>query len=307
MSSIYQIVHELGKIFSVNYVFNPIVAYNKETGQPYMLLPEHDKENLQSLVSTNDNVIVNYMYWDYKFCDKNNISEKDKDYLLRNVSKDYYIRDDVAQGSLLVLIACFNILLQTYIISDKKLYIKLLDSINIDKGILVDFLIETKINLPINDNFNYLLKKVFSFENENPKILNFLFKNEMYYTADQIENILSEIDFGGLNEAAVFFVFNNNTYSQEQKLFYTKALIKAYDDIIDTVPTLYLDAKNYKPFLGYHLFSMKVNNNLVKLFYEVIELFFANGGAREIRFYNHEELDKFFIERSKYINEMVKD
>lgn len=303
MSSIYLIVKKLQKILTDEktlFVLNPVVAYDKETGFNYMMLSDYDDTALKKLVLQNNNIIVNYCYWNYKYCTKNNISEKDKDYLLRKITEEYYIRNDVALGSLLSLIACYDILLHTYIIDKKETYIELLNSVNLDKSIITDFLIHTHFDLPLNENYMYLITKNFK-----GNVLNLIFKKKVLFSPEQIEIILSNVDYGGINFAAEY-IFNNEIYDQKQRLLYAKSLINSYDDIIDTVPIIYLSAEKYKPSLAYYLFSMKVDGPLTNLFFEVLKLFIDKGGAREVHFFGHDRLSDFFESRNGQIREMLK-
>lgn len=298
MSSIYSCIIKLKKLININYVFKPVVAEDVN-GKVLLLLENYEsKKQLKEIIINNDTKI-NYIYWDYNFCDINNLSENDKDYLLKKIKLDYYVKDSVALGSLLSLIVCYNLLVHTYEIEDKNIYIELLDSINIDKNIVIDFLIENKFILPLNDNYLILIKRIFK---NNVKILNLIFKSKCLFSNDEIELILNEFDYGGINFASEF-IFNSN-YSLKQKLIYSKILINSYDEIIDPEPVLYLRADNYKPSLAYYLFSMKVDGNLTNLFFEVLKLFIDKGGAKEVYFYGNKELSDFFQCRNKQIKEM---
>lgn len=303
MSSIYLSVLKLKNSLPdtiIKFSFNPLVAYDIKDNKPLMLLEDYSNKELKKMVKYK-NVIVNYMYWNYEFCTLDNLSEKDKDYLLKDITEDYYVRDAVALGSLLAIIACYNILVHTFSIEDAKTYREVLDSINLDKSVMVNFLIENNFCLPLNDNYLLLIERVFK---DNVKILNFVFKSKnCLFSAEQVQIILSKIDYGGINFAAEF-IFNNR-YSDEQKLLYTKALINSYDEIIDQNKIIYLNANNYKPILAYYLFSMKVDGKLTPLYFEVLRLFVDSGGAQEVHFYDNEELSEFFECRNKQIKEML--
>lgn len=303
MSSIYLSILELKNLLPdtvIKFPFNPLVAYNIRDNKPLMLLEDYSDKKLKKLVK-DKSVIVNYMYWNYEYCNVYNLSEKDKNYLLRNITEDYYVKNDVALGSLLAKIACYNILVHTFDISDIEQYKQVLDSINLDKSVMVNFLIENNICLPLNDNYLLLIERVFK---DNVKILNFVFKSKnCLFTPDQVQTILSKIDYGGINFAAEF-IFNNR-YSDKQKLTYTKALINSYDEIIDQNKIIYLNANNYKPILAYYLFSMKVDGELTQLYFNVLRLFIDNGGAHEIHFYDNKELSEFFECRNKQIKTML--
>jgi hypothetical protein len=303
MSSVYLSVLKLKNLLPnvvIKFPFNPLVAYDMRDNKPTMLLEDYGTKELKKIVK-NNNIIVSYMYWNYEFCDIHNLSEKDKDYLLKDVTEDYYVRDNVALGSMLATIACYNILVHTYSIEDLNTYIQVLDSINLDKSVMVNFLIENNFCLPLNDNYLLLIGRVFK---DNVKVLNFVFKNnKCLFAADQVQEILSIIDYGGINFAAEF-IFNNR-YSDKQKLLYTKALIISYDEIIDQESVKYLNANNYKPCLAYYLFSMKVDGKLTSLFFEVLKLFVDSGGSREIHFYENEELSEFFECRNNQIKEIL--
>lgn len=305
MSSIYLIIKKLQKVLTkskTEFALDPIVAYDRETGFNYMLLSDYDDKELKKLVlQKKKDIVVNYCYWNYKYCDKNNLSEKDKDFLLKKITEDYYVRDDVAMGSLLSLIACYDILLHTYTINEKTVYIELMNSINLDKTIIADFLIHNHFELPLNENYMYLIVKNF---NEN--VLNLIFKKKVLFSPEQIEIILSSVDYGGINFAAEY-IFNNEIYDQKQKLLYTNALVNSYDDIIDTVPIIYLSSETYKPSLAYYLFSMKIEGALTNLFFNVLRTFIDKGGAREIHFFGHDHLSDFFEARNEQIKEMLKN
>lgn len=302
MSSIYSSVLKLKKILpaaDINFPFNPVVAYDKRNEKPLMFLEDYNKKELKLLAE--NNAIINYIYWDYNYCTIKNISEKDKDYLLKDINGDYYVRDMVSLGSLLCTIACYNILVHTFSIENLNIYTEVLDATNLDKNVLVNFLISNKFCLPLNDNYLLLIERAFK---DNVKILNFVFKKKnCLFTPEQVQNILSRIDYGGINFAAEF-IFNNN-YNSEQKLLYTKALILSYDEEIDQDKIVYLNANNYKPSLAYYLFSMKIDGKLTNLYFDVLQLFIDNGGAYEIHFYGNDELSEFFECRNKQIKEMI--
>jgi hypothetical protein len=295
-------IEKINKFFQSERVKLPLpaeVAVDKETSELLLRLEDYTEEKLKELVAEKD-VYVNYLFWNYDYCNVNNLCNKDKTHLTKDIKTPFFDLDIVSVGVLISTISHYELLLHTYTVEEVENYEKLLRDINIDKNIVSKFLIDNNFCLPLNENFLLLIKRVFGPNN----ILDFIFREkECRFSCEQIKTILTEVEFDNMNEAGEH-IFNNYNYSLEDKLFYIKALLEVYDGTIDTNPTIYLNEKIYKPCLGYHLFSIQVEGRITRLYYEVMGLFFAKGGVKNIIFVNNSELTDFFAERSKHIRDV---
>lgn len=221
----------------------------------------------------NKDIKVHPYFWNHNYCLFNmlNIEEKFSDL----VTPDTYLINSqfFEAGSIIMLLSFFNILSLTYEINNQEEYEKLLNRLNIDRNIMSKFLIDNNLNLPLTDNLMLLIKRIF----RNNNITNFLFTPKIIFNCDQIALILSHFDYGSVNQISSD-IFNSNLTDKE-KLCLCQDLIRQYSQPINADPIIYLKIKNFRPYLGYYLYTMMVDNELTNIYFQVWQSYINNQGA----------------------------
>lgn len=227
-------------------------------------------------IDTNNDKINQY-YWDYK------------------INTKAQLEDNIDLGYLLTNILMHEILVNMYLLNDKK-FEKLLLEINMDRNIMSKLLISYNYKLVNTYNYFLLIKRIFNSNN----ITDLLFpKNKkINFTCEQLTFILSDMGFNGINNV-YYKISSNKKLSIEEKLKHIKCLLEINNDLIDQETTIYYSIKKPKLFLGFYLFNLDLDEKLNNLFYEVLKLFFLNNGVREIIVVDNFELNEKM--KSKYL------
>lgn len=279
--SLYHYITNLNKLLNnrLCYQGSQIVAikYNSVV----MTEENYSEEELRKHSSSAD-ILIHPFFWNYKFCSIDNL-------LTSNNYEEISLGDNqkmVNCGKLLSEISLHEVLYKAYTLNHDD-FKKVLNEINIDRNIYSNLMIKLNYNLPMNENYKALIERVFI----DKKIIDFIFNKHCYFSAEQIENILTNIDFGNINDASCP-IFSSTKYSIIDKLRYAKALICAYQYSIDNEKIIYYSVKNPKIYLALYLFQLDLEGGIVDLYYDVLAHFFYNKGANKIIVIDNDRLNK---------------
>lgn len=289
--SIYLYLKELEKLTKGQFKLPPfhnIIVYKKNSLEPLIASKDEDLNIKLEEISKNDDICINYNFWNYKINNYNQLSLKfteeleDKiKVLVENVKSSGF-------GLFLNHILFHEILTNIYKLDEKEFEF-MLDKINIDRNVINKLMIEYNYKLPITYNYFLLIKRIF----KDFKILNLIFhpdNEECYFTCEQIISILEEINFGDIN-FAYYNIVSNIHYSLEKKLRYIECLLEVYNDRIDQESIIYYSVKNPKYSLTFYLLNLDIEGPLTNLYYQITDLALSKNAAKKIIVIDDSELN----------------
>ena len=288
--SIYLYLKEIEKATAGEFKIPPlpqIIAHYKNDETAYLTINDDLSDLDQKLM--NSDIFINYYYWNYQFNTYDQLSPKFLESLSSKIKVITPNLKSASFGLFLNHIILHEILASVYKL-DEENFTLFLDRINIDRNVMNKLLIEYNYNLPVNYNYFLLIKRLFS----NYKVLNLIFNkrdSESHFTCQQIIDILSEIDFGDINNA-YYQITTNQNYSLENKLRYIECLLESYKGSVNQESTIYYSIKNPQPILGLYLFNLDIEGPLTNLYYKIMKLYFAANGTKKFIVIDDEELNK---------------
>ena len=287
--SIYQYTKELEKLthgFFKQPLMPEIIVRNTNSDEPLLNQGEKDLDKRLVELSEKKNICVDHRFWNYKYNSFNQLSSNFREEILNKID---VVMEDVkgaSYGYFLYHIILHEILVNVYTLEKDK-FIVFLNEVNIDRNVMSKLLISYSYKLPVTSNYFLLLKRLF----HDYRILDLIFgKEECYYSCQQIYDILTEIEYGGINDAYLKITSNRN-YTFEMKLKYIKCLLETYNDMIDQEAIIYYSVKNPQPLLGLWIYKLDIEGPLTNIYYEILNLFTAKGGVRKLIIIDDEELN----------------
>jgi hypothetical protein len=288
--SIYQYTKELEKLtngFFKQPLMPEIIVRNTNSEEPLLKL-NNEKELDKRLIELSEkkNICVDYRFWNYKYNSFDQLSSNFREEILDKIDVVMENVKAASYGYFLYHIILHEILVNTYTLN-KDNFIIFLNEVNIDRNVMSKLLISYGYKLPITGNYFLLLKRLF----HDYRILDLIFgKEECYYSCQQIYEVLTEIEYGGINDAYLKITSNPN-YSFEMKLKYIKCLLETYNDMIDQEKIIYYSVKNSYPLLGLWIYKLDIEGPFTNIYYEILNLFTAKGGVRKLIILDDEELN----------------
>ena len=171
----------------------------KSVEKPY-IPKKYDLSELKEIVRTYkyknkfyDHVFVEKEYFDYNFCNEDNISknletaiiEKEAEWI-HSVKDKKIDKKKFCMGYLVFQSLMIQILVNMYIITDNQNFKKYITMLSFNKNTISMFLLDLEFILPLNENYLTLINSVIT----NEKILDFVGKNYMRFSADDLDIVL---------------------------------------------------------------------------------------------------------------------
>jgi hypothetical protein len=295
--SIYSYSEKINSLLQRNIIkikIPEIIAYK---GNDKVYYDDYDEKKLEKLARKN--YIFNINFWNINYCDENNLSEEFKTEFFFQPPKSNIVNiNKINIGILVMSISFLNTLYLTYEVEDHDKYCEFLNNLNIDRNVFAKFIIENNFCLPLTENYLSLIKRIFT----NINIIDYVFNDKIIYNPNQIKSILEHFNFGSINFASQY-IFDNKYLSTKDKLCYIEVLLDLYDDDIDKDNIIFLNTKNFKPYLLYYLFSLDIDYDLNNFYFIIMEKFITKNGAHEIKIVNDDKLNDKMANKSKVIKD----
>ena len=270
-----------------------------KSGRKRFKFENYTTEKLEEFVKENDKVKVHPYYWNYKFCTLSNLDNNVNFNELTTPDNIILNTDLYFDGSIIMILTFMNILWITYCLKDEKEYIKFLnDSLNIDKELFVDFLINNNYNLPLTRNYYNLIKRIFRKGNNILKLL-LPYNKKPYYDVNEILSILENIDYGSIHD--VSYYLSKTRLDNCSKLRIINNLLENYDDVIDAKKNIYYSIKKRKRSLSFDLYSMDIEKDLVDYYFDIWDKIKLLGGSIKVIITDDDELNNKFLQRYEMI------
>jgi len=251
--------------------------------------PEEDFEKELLILSEKKDIYIDHHFWNYKYNQKNQLSPL----FLKDLENQIKVLiDDVsscAYGLFLTRIIFHEIIVNMYYLNSDK-FSNMLDNINIDKTVIKNILLSYNYNLPFNNNYLLLMKRLFN----DQKILELIFprnNKESFFSCQEINEILEEIPLEDIN-GAYNYITSNPKYSLETKLIYIKCLLENNKNLIDQEDTIYYSVNNPKLSLGFYLYNLNIEGPLTNIYYQIMDLFINMNGIKKIIVIDDDDLNK---------------
>ena len=98
----------------------------------YLSYDDYSEETLQNLVESRKNIYVDLEFWNYNYCTSKNLDPGIEKEIIDNLSVIVRSLKEFSTGTLVVWIILHEILLNTFKIKSKDLYLEYLSDININ-------------------------------------------------------------------------------------------------------------------------------------------------------------------------------
>lgn len=296
------------RFFNVNYDINVPKRTNvacAKKGNKYVSLDfdNYTEEKLRDFVKNekHTDVKVDYNFWDYNFCNENQLRRDDTMYFC-DFKTGMIDLSKFPVGYLVTVISMYNILLNTLVMKDEVLYEDYLNEAVIVKNFFAEFIINKKIVFPLTHNYLELLTRIFNEDN----IFNLLFQEKPMYPVGEISTILKRFKGWNINEKSIFIFEMRIT--NLNKLIYTNLLLDLYEDNIDRSYSVFYDTQVLNPSLGFYLFTLPIDNKLTDYYFKTMKHYLDKNGARYIDVINDRKLNdeiknKSLVLKDTFINE----
>ena len=273
-----------------------VVASNKKTK---LYFSQTNEENLKYFILTNYDVKVDDFFWDYNFCNSENLKKDLPDVDMADIEK-YNV------GKLITKIYMMKILANCFVVEDKR---EDLDKINIEKEIFRDFLINLDYKLPLTDGYFDLIVKVFCDKkytreiisyNQIDDIIIFLFKDEIRFKPDEITNILEKVKIKNFS-AASYYITSNENINQFNKLQYINIIINNQSSLLDEPNKYVISADNKDEYAGFNLLDIDIEKKNIDVYLNTVKNFIDSGGSINFDIINDKFLDQKIKRKSLFI------
>jgi len=264
-------------------------------GKGILDFEDYTEDELKKLVKKNKKTYVDIEFWNYNYCNYNNINPVIAQDILEQF--DFFMENykSFSEGNIVILILLHELLVNIYDIDkleDFKLY---LEKLKISTKIIGNFLIKKEFKLPLTRNYLHLILKVFD---ENT-IYDFMFRECCYFSFDEYKIILQEYDMKDIH--LVSHYVRKNFENNKKFLNYMDFIIDYYDKEIDLTETIVYKTHNNNYNLGYYLLTLNLSSDLEDLYYKVMRKYLDKGGALNIKIYNDNKISDFIDLRKSEI------
>lgn len=272
-----------------------IVAENKNGKE--LKFQDYTEENLKKMVAGKKNVYVNLDFWNYNYCTDLNIDPEVSGNFINNLSVVVKSLNDFSVGTLVILIFLHELLLNTFKIKSREVYLEYLEGIKISRKIIRNFMVGMQYHLPLTENYLILILEVFDKET----IFDFLFKKCCQFTIEEFSKIMEYFELDNIHEMS-YYIFERFK-SKKLQLEYCKLCLILFEDKIDFYDEALYSKKNKSPHIGYYLLTLKLNPELENLYYSVIKIYMDKFGTLNLILTDDEDKNKFIKTRKKEILE----
>lgn len=279
--------------YNISLDTNRIVA--EVPGVGVMPFEDYSEKNLQEIVAKNRKCYVDIEFWNYNYCSFRNINPVHVGDFLENVNFIIKDKKSFSEGTLVILILLNELILNIFKIENKKTFELYIDQLKISKKIIRNFLINVEYQLPLTENYLYLILKVF----DETSIYDFLFRECCYFTLEETRTILNYYEVKDIHLAG-YYIFNNFR-TTELKLKYISFVIDAYEGNIDYNNYIYYKGESGDPVLGYYLLTLEYVQNNQEQYYYVMKKYVEKSGSLKLQVIGNEEETEKISQRRKEI------
>lgn len=257
----------------------------------YLSYDMYTEEKLQKLVETKKNLYVDFEFWNYNYCTSENLDPSMAENMIENLNVVVRSFKEFSTGTTVIIIILHEILLNTFKIRNKQIYLEYLSDIKIDAKTIKNFLINMEYQLPLTENYLTLILEVL----DDETIYDFIFKKSSDFTLGEFEKIMEFFTIRDINMASYYICdkFKNT----ETRLKYLEKCIILFENKIDISDHVTYTKKNKNPYIGYCLLMMKIDQKYEKLYYSVIEKYMDKFGCINITVSDSKQDTKFIKER----------
>ena len=188
--------------YSLDLNLDRYVAVDKKG--KYLSYDDYNEENLQNLVESKKNLYVDLEFWNYNYCTSNNLDPSVSEEFINNLTVIVRSFKEFSTGTLVILIILHEILLNTFKIKSKDLYLEYLSDIKISKKIIRNFMLRMEYQLPLTENYLTLIVEVF----DDETIYDFIFRECCNFTLGEFEKIMEFFTLRDINMASLYVCDN---------------------------------------------------------------------------------------------------
>ena len=261
----------------------------------YMSYNEYSEEKLQKLVESKKKLYVDIEFWNYNYCTSENLDPSIENGIIDNLTVIVKSLKEFSTGTLVVWIILHEILLNTFKIKSKDLYLEYLSDIKINKKHIRNFMLRMDYQLPLTENYLTLILEVF----DDETIYDFIFRECCNFTLGEFEKIMEFFTLRDINMAS--FYICDKFKDSETRLKYLEKCIILFENKIDITKYVTYTKKNKNPYIGYCLLTMDVTPKIHDLYYSVIKNYMDKSGSINITVSDSKEDTKFIKERREEI------
>ena len=198
-----------------------IASYTQGTEKNNLYFKEYTVQKLKTIVENYDTTI-HFKFWNYDFCNLDNVNKLDIHNFTKNSTKPIYNKDYTFLGHVICTVYCYNILINVYTLDIEK-FDDVFNGIIIDLNILRDFFITSQYIFPINANLLFLFKKIFT----NDTIHKIIFK----YRLEDIRVLLVDYQIEDFHRFTKYLYFSKHNY------------VKVLDSFVDNINDIDTESK----------------------------------------------------------------
>lgn len=306
--SIYLIKLEIIKILKDSnlnfYVDNDItrpvakIVTSKEPNK-YLMIESYSEENLQKLVNNKKSrkIYVDLEFWNLNYCNKVNIEKSVVNNFINNLEVLVDNSLKFSEGTIIILILIYNILLKTFKLESKEEYLDYLFQLKISKKYIRNFLLGMTHIFPLTQNYLELLYLTF----DSDSIMEYCFKKNNIIDFDEYKVIIEKFKVKDIDYCSKL-IFESNL-DIKKKLNYVIVLIENFDEDLNVNQLMYYNPKKEDTILGIYLMSININKELEKMYYFVIKKYLDKNGTTNIRIIDDKNLQRKINIRKKEIQE----
>lgn len=265
--------------------FPEVIAYKKD-GTPYLYKKDYDVKVINNL---DNDYIIEYGFFDYRYHDFEMLSLDFRNNLKKKITVVVEHLEAASYGYFINYIIFHEILVNIYSL-EKEDFIIYLDGLNIYRKSILDIYLEYNYKLPFSENYLIFLKRILKHREE--KILDIVFNSRNHndnFKNTEISTMLDNFDYGNINDAYLKIV-NNISYSQKEKLIYLQILLENYKYTIDQESIIYFSVKKSRKILGYYLYTMDVDENLINIYRNILKIFLEKGGVKKLTIVDNNDI-----------------
>tara|TARA_R110001592_G_scaffold18816_17_gene77910 strand:- start:35904 stop:36824 length:921 start_codon:yes stop_codon:yes gene_type:complete len=261
----------------------------------YLSYEDYSEEDLQKLVETRKNIFVDLEFWNYNYCSSDNLDPRVSEEFIDNLTVIVRSFKEFSIGTLVILIIVHEILLNTFKIKSKDLYLEYLSDIKISKKIIRNFMLRMDYQFPLTENYLTLILEVF----DDETIYDFIFRDCCNFTLGEFEKVMEFFALKDINMASLYVC--DRFKDSETRLKYLEKCIILFENKIDITESVTYTKKNKNPYIGYCLLTMKVTPEIHEIYYTVIQRYMDKFGSINITVSDSKEDTKFIKKRKQEI------
>lgn len=261
----------------------------------YLSYDDYSEEKLQELVEKRKNIFVDVEFWNYNYCTHKNLDPNISDEFIDNLTVMVRSLKEFSTGTLVILIILHEILLNTFKINQKSIYLEYLSDIKISKKIIRNFMLNMEYQFPLTENYLSLILEVFNDET----IYDFIFRECCNFTLEEFEKIMEFFTLNDINMASYYVC--DKFKEDEIRLKYLEKCIILFENKIDLMKNITYTKKNKNPSIGYCLMTMKITPKIQDLYYSVIKKYMDKSGSINITVSDSKEDTNFIKKRREEI------